>query len=847
MASLVDIESRGLEDPKHLKHPKPHSRSSSSEKSNDDAHDEESESDSSDESSSSSESDSEEAYRFRDTESTLQPVPLETFEERDQVKQNEEVLKEKEVNQEVFIETIIEGSHVPTSDPKKLPKNSSSSSLEEKVEIENFEEVPENYTKKSTKKNNKKSNSESESSDESSSSSKSESEQGYRFRDTESTLQPVLVENFEQSDQVKENEDVLREAESRVNEGVLIETIEDTHVPTSNPQILPENSSSSSSSSFEETVDIANLKEFPETYTKETTEKKNKKSKFETFEIPTDEFSHINQPRNKENEKVISGKSDHLEELKKNEENEGQSRSCKSQSSSKSKELKSEPFFPTKDLNYESPPINTHQPSETLPVIHHKRQSSSSSSSSIPQVDLHESIPQSSEIKESSKTPSNSSKPPSNSSNSSKRNSPNPKETIEIKEAPGRLTDLSSTDKLFESKPSRSNSSSSSSISRSLEVLDTIPLSSPLATIESEDHQRVKSHPFADISSIDIYGGSHFVNVNDKSDFSMEVSHNPIEFEEEVGRKSSIPVKDEEYSASEEETLQELQVLENALSPEHKNKEKKMSRSSSSMDSKSSKSSKSSKEKHSELDQAVVIDNSQIHERDSSNSSGIDETEILKRIQTEPTELNEANYKDIMIYENINDPPFKKLNENLDPVPEEQRKKSLSSSSSHSISSQEMKSNSSKSSDSKKEKKEKKEKKGEKGEKEKKGKNNDEKVVLDIKDAQGVNVENDEESSKSGKITQDEGLYGLKEENQIVVEKHQHKDEEKGHSNSHENSRRVEEESKKTKNNHQGLGEKDHESWQKNSLSDIKRNEMNSHGAKRESTSNRACSNCSVF
>jgi hypothetical protein len=306
-------------------------------------------------------------------------------------------------------------------------------------------------------------------------------------------------------------------------------------------------------------------------------------------------------------------------------------------------------------------------------------------------------------------------------------------------------------------------------------------------------------------------------------------------------------VKDEEYSASEEETLQELQVLENALSPEHKNKEKKMSRSSSSMDSKSSKSSKSSKEKHSELDQAVVIDNSQIHERDSSNSSGIDETEILKRIQTEPTELNEANYKDIMIYENINDPPFKKLNENLDPVPEEQRKKSLSSSSSHSISSQEMKSNSSKSSDSKKEKKEKKEKKGEKGEKEKKGKNNDEKVVLDIKDAQGVNVENDEESSKSGKINKDEGLYGLKEENQIVVEKHQHKDEEKGHSNSHENSRRVEEESKKTKNNHQGLGEKDHESWQKNSLSDIKRNEMNSHGAKRESTSNRACSNCSVF
>lgn len=254
-------------------------------------------------------------------------------------------------------------------------------------------------------------------------------------------------------------------------------------------------------------------------------------------------------------------------------------------------------------------------------------------------------------------------------------------ENIEIQESPEPIPNYELSNEvpyeITDMDQSRSSSSSSSSSSSKSNEKFEINATSSLIPKESEAQR--KNREFADISSIDIYS-SHFVNINDKSDYSIEIGHPPLEFEEEGGRKSSIQPKNEDFSGSEDETFQELEALENAF-----NKHKRKSSESSDTDKKS------------ELDQAVVIDNSEIHERDSSDSSGIDEVDILKRIQTEPSELNEANFKDIEIYEKIQDPPVEKIKGNeevveykeievskrvLEEIPEEKEGKRSSSSSS---------------------------------------------------------------------------------------------------------------------------------------------------------------------
>ena len=603
--------------------------------------------------------------------------------------------------------------------------------------------------------------SKSSSSSSDSSSSESESESGsqtaYRFRDTESTLQPVALE----PEVVLEPPESI-EASHKPSEQVFTETIvieEPAIISESQKLVSPKSSrssSSSSSSSDEETLQV---------------DEKKISSEEKIDVVSEDHKSSIDKKSrsSKSSEKSIEKKS------------------CKSNESDNEK-LKYNPDVEVPLVNEISENLQEKNENEEklAPVLHKKTVSSSSSSKSFgtaeDRIDF---------------------------------NFKSVDERIEIKEEPGTLTEFNPAEPFLESKAS---SSSSSSSSKSNEKLDTFPISTLVLPSEAKEQSKIKNHPFADISSIDIYGGSHFLNLNDKSDFSMEVSHNQIDLDEDMGRKSSIHKKEDNYSASEEETLQELQVLETAFSPD---KEKLSSKSSKS--SNSSKSSKfSMKEKPSELDQAVVIDNSEIHERDSSNSSGIDETEILKRIQTEPTELNEANYKDIELYENLNDPPVSKLAEDLEPITEQIRKLSSSSSSS-----KKSKSDSSSS----------------------KSKSDSSSSHEGSKKSRSSKVKESKECVVDEEITTEKETFKDKEK----IDKHHHEgrneklDEQKNeviidHDQSSQHSKKENVASPKIEEM-----KRDVEPERKYSMSDSMQKELDKKGAKKDSSSNRSCSNCGIF
>lgn len=369
-------------------------------------------------------------------------------------------------------------------------------------------------------------------------------------------------------------------------------------------------------------------------------------------------------------------------------------------------------------------------------------------------------------------------------------------ENIEIHEESKTLPDFQVTEEV----PYEPDEESSSSSSRSDFKPDIIAELTPIPSITPrESDLQGKKKAFADISSIDIYS-THFVNVNDKSDFSIEISQTPLEFDEEEESKQKIPenYKNETYSGSENETFQELQAFENAFDIE----ERKSSDS-------------SEKSNKSELDEAVVIENSEIQERESSDSSGIDEVEILKRIQTEPSELNEDNFKDIDIYEKLQDPPVVKLDDYkyeemnkrvLEEIPEEKERKKSSSSSSKSSPSSSMSS----------------------------GKGKIEvKEVVEVKETVVVKEKNQEITVEKEVVVRKD-IEVSEGNKRIVVEEVKVKETDKNGMKTQEVFKEI------------SVGDKSEKNMIKNSLVDAKRKETDNK-KKRDQKSGTACSNCLVF